>query len=293
MPSAHRPRIAYAQNLLRSRRLVDRLLDRAELGPEDLVVEIGPGTGIVTEPLARRCRQVLAIERDPALARRLRGQLAAVPNVALFEADALAFPLPLSRYKVVANIPFNLTSAIVARLTVGATAPEAAHLVLQREAAERFVGAPRGTLAAALLHPWFEPTVVHRFRRSDFLPAPGVDVVMLRLRKRGPPLVGPADAPAFRDFVVAAYTAWRPTVREALAGPLGAETTRRLERRSQVDLRRPPATLGGDEWLALFGAFLAVADPAARRAIAGSDARLRLAQAGLEKRYRTHGRRKT
>lgn len=287
MPSDRRPRIAYAQNFLRSRRLVDALLDAADLGPDDLVVEIGPGTGVVTASLARRCRQVLAIEKDPRLARGLRGRLAGAANVAVFEADALAFPLPVSPYRVFANIPFNATAAIVARVTTEPFAPRDAHLVVQREAAERFLGEPRGTLAGLLLHPWFEPTVVHRFRRSDFLPAPRVDVVMLRLKKRGPPRVADADAQAFRDFAVALFTAWRPTVRDALIATLGDETARRVERRSGVDLRRSPVAVGFGEWLAAFAALLAVADEPARRAIAGAEARLRAEQAGLQKRHRT------
>lgn len=286
MPTDRRRSVAYSQNFLRSPRLVDQLLARSGIGPDDLVVEIGPGTGIITERLAGRCRQVVAIEKDPVLACRLRDRLAALSNVALFEADALTFPLPLTDYKVFASIPFNVTAAIVGRLTTEPSAPLDAYLVVQREAAERFLGEPRETLASLLLKPWFEPTLIHRFRRDDFMPAPGVEVVMLRLRKRGPPLVAPADAQAFRDFAVAAFTAWRPTVREALATRLGTAATHRIERRSGVELNRPPTGVTVEEWLAAFAAFLA-ADGPRRRAIDGAEEGLRTAQAGLEKRHRT------
>ncbi len=287
MPSEGRRSVIYGQNFLRSRRLVERLLTRSGIGPDDLVVEIGPGEEIVTEPLAEACRQVLAIEKDPVLARRLRGKLTRVANVALFEADFLDVPLPLTGYKVFASIPFNATAAIVGRLTAEPWAALDAFLVVQREAAERFVGEPRGTLAATLLRPWFEPTVVHRFRPTDFRPAPGVEVVLLRLRKRGPPLVAPEDAQAFRDFVVSAYTAWRPTVREALAGVLGTATVRHVERRSGVDLGRPPASVRFEEWLELFAAFLAHTGPAEYSAIRGAEKRLRGQQVGLRKEHRT------
>src|SRR5215510_1463281 len=80
-------------------------------------------------------------------------------------------------------------AAIVSRLTAASNPPRDAYLVVQREAAERFVGKPRPTLVAALLMPWFEASIVHRFRATDFAPAPRVDVVMLRLHKRGPPFV--------------------------------------------------------------------------------------------------------
>ena len=287
MSTVHRRRIAYSQNFLRSGRLVDRLLARAGIGPDDLVVEIGPGLGIITERLARACRQVLAIEKDPALVRRLRRRLAGVPNVALFEADALSCPLPVTGYKVFASIPFNITSAIVERLTAEPWAPDDAYLVVQREAAARFLGEPRETLAALLLKPWFEPALVHRFRRTDFDPAPQVEVVMLRLRKRGPLLILADDAQLFRDFAVFAFTAWRPTVRDALVPAVGAETLRRIESRSEVDLGRPPSAIRFEEWLDLFAAFQREADEPEHRAIFGAEARLRDQQATLHRVHRT------
>ena len=287
MSSSHHRRLEHSQNFLRSRRLVDRLLARSRIGPGDLVVEIGPGTGVITERLAPRCRQVLAIERDPRLVARLRGRLAGVANVAVFEADFLGFPLPITGYKVFASIPFDITAAVVARLTSGPGAADDAYLVVQREAAQKLLGEPRESLAGVLLKPWFEPTLVHRFRREDFAPAPQVDVVMLRLRKRGPPLVAAGDGQLFRDVVVHGFTAWQPTLRDAFGQVLGAGGLRRLEGRTPVDLRRAPSTARFEEWLDLFAAFRDVGGERARRAIAGAEARLRRQQAGIEKIHRT------
>ncbi len=88
-----------------------------------------------------------------------------------------------------ASIPFNITTAIVTRLTTASCPPDDTYLVVQREAANKFLGKPRESLYAVLLKPWFELDIVHLFRRSDFVPTPHVDVVMLRLRKRGPFIV--------------------------------------------------------------------------------------------------------
>lgn len=180
-----------------------------------------------------------------------------------------------------ANIPFNATAAIVARVTAEPTAALDAYLVLQREAAERFIGEPRGTLAAALLHPWFEPSVVHRFRRSDFLPAPRVEVALLRLRKRGPPLVGEEEAGRFRDLVSWLYTAWRPTVGEALAVAAGAEAARRMGRQAGLDLGRPPAALANNEWLRLFSAVAGAGAGRLWAEVAGASERHRLRAGGV------------
>jgi 16S rRNA A1518/A1519 N6-dimethyltransferase RsmA/KsgA/DIM1 with predicted DNA glycosylase/AP lyase activity len=86
----HNRRIAYSQNFLRSPWLVDRLLERSSISAGELVVEVGPGRGVITERLAARCRQVLAVEKDPVMVERLRVRFADTPNVALFAADFLA-----------------------------------------------------------------------------------------------------------------------------------------------------------------------------------------------------------
>lgn len=220
--------VLYSQNFLRSHHLVEQLLDRSSIRPHDLVLEIGPGTGIITEQLARRCGRVLAIEKDPKLARLLRRRFADSSNITIREADFLEQPLPRRAYKVFASIPFNITAQILAKLTDAERPPEDTYLIVQREAAAKFSGKPRESLASVLMKPWFEPRIVHRFQPSDFNPAPRVDVVMLRLRKRGPPLVRNHDAQFFRDFVAYSFAARRPTLLHTLEGILGHRRMRQI-----------------------------------------------------------------
>lgn len=288
MPADPRSELTVTQNFLRSAKLVNHLLQRASIGQDDLVVEIGPGTGIITERLAASCRQVLAVEKDPVLARGLRQRLAGYENVALFETDILAFPLPISPYKVFASIPFNVTAAIVDQITKEAAAPDDAFLVMQAAAANRFLGQPRETLAALLLKPWFEPTILHRFRRHDFMPAPRVDVVMLRLKKRGPPLVANDQAQWYRDVVTAISTSWQPTIQAALTKLWGRSRADALSRELGLNLDRPPMRLPFPDWLALFNA-LAAGTPPPRHVnrIRGAEQRLRNQQQRLQKVHRT------
>lgn len=287
MPTAQRRSVRYSQNFLSDPGLVERLLDVSGIRAPDLVYEIGPGHGIITGPLARRCGRVVAIERDPLLAERLRRRFAGAPHVAIRAADFLACPLPGTPYKIFANIPFNRTAAIVAKLTAAPCPPEDAYLIVQREAADRFLGRPRETLRAVLLKPWFEPAIVHRFRREDFAPAPHVDVVMLRLRKRGPPLVPATGARAFRDFAVYGFTAWQPSLYRVLADLLGPRQSRRVARDAGLDPAAPPTAVPFAQWLALFDAFDHLDDARARRLVAGAERRLQRQQAGLRKCHRT------
>lgn len=285
--SSLRPSIRYSQNFLRDPRLIASLLDTFRLESDSIVYEIGPGTGVMTEQLARRYRQVVAIEKDPRLAGLLRHTFANRPNITIVQGDFLRYRLPRHKHSVVANIPFNITSAIVAKLTAAACPPEDAYLTMQREAADTLLGKPHESLRTVLMQPWFEMETVHHFQRTDFAPVPRVDVVMVRLRKRGPPLVCRADRQSFRDFVTHIFTAWQPTVDQSL---------KRLCTRRQLDSMRAgldfatdvtPTSLTLDQWLRLFASFQAIGDANSRAAICGSEQRLIQQQNVLQKSHRT------
>src|SRR5579859_4121442 len=171
MSASIRQSILYSQNFLQDPCLVASLLDKAHMSGNDVVYEIGPGKGIITEQLALRYKQVIAIEKDPRLSALLRKKFAQRPNVTIHTSDFLDYSLPRKPYKIFANIPFNVTTAIVSKLTAVEYAPEDAHLIMQKEAADMFLGQPRASLRSILLKPWFEIGIVHRFQRKDFMPA--------------------------------------------------------------------------------------------------------------------------
>ena len=287
MSSSFRQSFFYAQNFLKDPCLVASLLDRCNIGPDDVVYEIGPGKGIITEQLALRCKQVIAIEKDPHLSALLLQQFADRPNVTIHKGDFLDYRLPRKPYKVFANIPFNITTAIVTRLTAAQYPPQDAYLTMQKEAAEKFLGKPREFLYTVLLKPWFELEMVHRFRRKDFVPEPRVDVVMLRLRKRGPPLVNRADRQCFRDFVVYGFTTWRPALGDILKGIFTGQQLKHLRRELGIDLDATPTSLTFEQWLNAFEYFKKVANEQAMHTTAGSEKRLRQQQKRLQKVYRT------
>jgi 23S rRNA (adenine-N6)-dimethyltransferase len=282
-----RRRIALSQNFIKDPRLVDALLDGSSIGPCDVVYEIGPGEGTITERLARRCRHVVAVEKDPHLADRLRRRFSGdrrTGSVTVFLDDFLTFPLPVTPYKVFANVPFAITAGIVSRLAAAPNPPEDAYLAVQREAASRYVD---GTLVSILLRPHFEPTILHRFSRHDFFPEPGVDVVLFRLRKRGPPLLSPAELQPFRDFVVHGFTAWQPTLRAAYRVLLDRRAEACLRERTGYDLSVLPSALPFDAWLTLFRCFREIASPRAHAALDGAERRLRAQQSQIQKDHRT------
>ena len=274
------------QNSLADPHLAAKLVALSRLGARDLVYDLGAGSGALTAALARRSSRVIAIERDPALVRHLRRRFHDVPSVVVREGDILARRFPQSDYVVVANPPFDITADLVRKLTEAETPPRDAYLVLQREAAQRFAGRPQATLAALLIAPWFSVRVLHEFQRRDFAPAPGVDAVFVRLHKRGPPLVLCREERLYRDFVTAAFSAWRPTVAGALAATLGRAPAARLLRHAAVDGHLPPSRLDVSGWLRLFREFRS-APLVIRQRVSGGDAHARQLRARLRKVHRT------
>jgi 23S rRNA (adenine-N6)-dimethyltransferase len=272
------------QNFLRSSALIEPIVANSGIRPGDLVIDIGAGTGTITRALRSRGANVIAVEKDPRLCDRLRTDLSADEHVMVVCRDFLRVTLPRTPYKVFASPPFDVASAIVTKLTQTENAPEDAFLVVQLEAARRYMGYPSETLYALLLKPWFRSGLVHRFRRRDFTPAPAVDVVMLRLRKRGPPLVGPDYQQLYRDFVVAIFTAWRPSVRAAVAHAIGPNAAGQLLRRATGTERPSQVTFA--RWLTMFQGFVTM-PPDVTRLVLGAEQRLRAQQRRLTRIHRT------
>ncbi len=254
--STHRiPRRAdLSQHFLRSRALAASLIAQAPVKRDDLVVEIGPGRGILTRELARRCRRVVAVEFDGRLSDALRTSFLSDSRVTIVRADFLRFRLPEVPYKVLGNIPFNRTAAIVRRLAQADAPPRDAYLVMQREAVERFAGGPcsRETLSSLLLKPWWQVEIARRFRRTDFDPPPSVDAVALWLARRTRPLVDRSQAADYRRFSRSCFGRGGNSIRRCLQGEFTRTQIYRLSRDLRFDPSAPPSRLTFDQWLALF-----------------------------------------
>lgn len=247
-----RPR--FSQHFLRSPALAASLAAQAPISRSDLVVEIGAGQGILTAPLAERCRKVLAVELDRRLCAHLRNRFGEASGVEVINADFLRFDLPEAPYKVVGNIPFDRTSEIVRRLTTGKRQPTDTFLVLQREAAMRFGGSPYAseTLPSLLLKPWWHAEIVRQLPRADFDPAPRVDAAVLWLARRARPLVHARRARDYRRFVSGCFERSGGTTSQCLKSTFSKKEVRRLGLDLGFDPGGRPSTLRFEQWLGLF-----------------------------------------
>ena len=254
MPDRAVRRRVLSQNFLVDRRAIESLVDGSGVGEGDLVLDIGAGNGLISGALARRGARVLAVERDPGLAERLRAKFATWPSVTVVEADVLTTPLPSEPYRVVANIPFGITTKILRRLLDDDGGLTRADVIVQAEVARKRGTGGRGTLLNACWEPWFEFGTGARIPAIAFRPKPRVDAAILIIVRRDPPLLAPALRRDYTQFVTAAFEGARPTVASALAGTLPRAKFAPLAAELGFGTAALPSQLDVTHWVALFQA---------------------------------------
>ena len=252
-----RTRRDLSQHFLRSRSLAARLVAQASITKNDLILEIGPGRGMLTRELARRCRKLIAVEKDRDLLSTLIQEFEHQTHVELVGGDFLKIPLPRAEYKVFSNIPFSRTAAIIRRILQSDHPPREAHLIVQREAGERFAGCPYApeTLTSLLIKPWWHVEITGRLRRDDFDPAPTVNPVVLWLARRPMPLVPNLESKLYRDFIRESFGRKGRSVRQCLNPVLTHRQLRRLARDLRFNLTDTPSALHFDQWLGIYRFF--------------------------------------
>ena len=229
-----RPRRARGQHFLVDPGARDSIVEAAGIGPDRTVLEVGPGTGILTAALLARGATVLAIELDRGLAGLLRETLGSHPRFTLWVGDILHFDFAAhlgthparGRIRVVANIPYSITSPLVLRLLRGRTWFDALFLTVQREVAARLSAAPGSKAYGAL-------TLACRYRaeayplltipRTAFDPVPEVESTLVRFDLLEAPRVSVGSETRLFRVIRAAFGQRRKTLRNALRGAGWAE----------------------------------------------------------------------
>lgn len=240
-----RARRVFSQNFLADPAAVRAVVEAAAVKPDDLVYEVGAGRGQLTRALVPLCREVIAYEVDPALARSLHW--GTVRNE-----DFLRASPPRSPFAVVGNIPYSLTSAVVdwclrARMLTAAT------LLTQLEYARKRTGDyGRWSRLTVLTWPEFDWQLAGRIPRTAFRPVPRVDSGILRLIHRDIPLVQPSALPAYRRFVEHGFTGVGGSLYATLVGRHGPRRTTAAFRATRLGPDVPVGHAWPEQWLTLF-----------------------------------------
>jgi 16S rRNA (adenine1518-N6/adenine1519-N6)-dimethyltransferase len=271
------------QNFLADPVHLDRIVAAAELTRDDVVIEVGPGVGTLTARLAAQAGRVVAVELDASLLPALQETLAANDNVTIVQGDILQldpgqlsmvngqlsivneaeiasqltidnWPLNIGNYKVVANLPYYITSAAIRHFLTATPPPALLVLTVQREVAQRIVAKPPDmSLLAVSVQFYAQPEIVARIPAGAFYPPPKVDSAILRLRPWAQPPVDVPDVDAFFAVARAGFGQRRKQLRNSLRSDprLRQEQVDSILSQAGIDPHRRAETLMLAEWARL------------------------------------------
>ena len=241
------------QNFLYNPSIIERIIQAAELGPSDLVVEIGPGPGKMTRMLMERVEKVIAIELDNHLYEKLRKELAGHDNIELIHGDALDFPYEnLPEFKVVANIPYYITTPIIFRLLDSRKNLKSMTLTVQKEVAERIVAGPGGKdygVLSIMVQYHAKPHLEFIIPKESFRPSPKVDSALIHIETLAGPSVDVRNEEIFSRTVKTAFSQRRKMLSNSLKGL--REDIKEWLFKAGIDPNRRPETLSIEEFAKL------------------------------------------
>ena len=251
------------QNFLIEGGVLKKIAAAAELTPADTVIEVGPGLGVLTETLLEQAGKVIAIELDDHLADILKTRFAGVDKITVINDDVLKVnPADIlgkeTNYKVVANLPYYITSAVIRHFLEAPVKPNTLVLMVQKEVAKQITAQPgEMSLLSVSVQLYGKPTVVGKVSAHCFYPAPNVDSAILKIAVYPQPKIKTDDITGFFDIARAGFSANRKQLVNSLANGLKvtkAEIIPVLEK-AGIDPQRRAESLTIDEWGILYRAF--------------------------------------
>jgi len=249
------PSKGLGQNFLQDQAALQKIIETAEIEPNDCVLEIGPGLGSLTRYLALSARSVTAIELDRKLFPVLESVLAPYKNLRLVQGDILKLNpaewMDKSGYIVVANIPYYITSAVIRHLLEAEIPPRRVVLTVQKEVAERICAQPGGmNLLALSVQVYGKPTIAAFIPAEAFYPSPSVDSVVLRIEVMARPILPADQLDAFFILIKGGFSQKRKTLRNSLSGGLRVSVveSEKMLSGAGIDPQRRAETLSLEEW---------------------------------------------
>ena len=243
-----------SQNFLKDRDIVRQLIEVSDLNTSDTVVEIGAGRGIITTLLCGKVKQVLAIEKDEALANKLIERTQNITNLKIENIDFLDYQLPEYNYKIFANPPFAITAEILNKVYQSNNLPDSIFLIMQLETAQKFIGNKLESQSSILFKPFFEIENLGDIDRTSFTLKPQIKIIFVKFKKRDNPFIKISDKIDFYNFVTYGFGQWSPTVLDAYKKVLTYTQLQTIKKTLKIgDV--PPSQLSFDKWLLFFKAY--------------------------------------
>ena len=274
-----RARKGLGQHFLVDEKMLELIVATAELTPADVVIEIGPGLGVLTRELAGRAGRVITVELDDKLAVILSKTLSSFGNVTVINEDILKldpatlleeqktrFPSTISdplSYKVVANLPYYITSPVLRHFLEASVKPQTMVVMVQKEVAEVIAAKPgEMSLLSVSVQFYGEPKIIGYVPARCFYPTPVVDSAVLKVEVYPQPKVAVTDEETFFRLVRAGFSASRKQLANSLARGMGLPKVNALSLldRSGIAPQRRAETLTIEEWARLWEVFTQVGE---------------------------------
>lgn len=259
-----RPQREKGQNFLINPEIIKKIIAAAEISHSDIILEVGPGLGILTEELVKKAGQVFSIELDKRLFDFLKIKFVGIKNLSLMNADIMnfdpaAYRLRPAAYKIIANPPYNITSHFLKKFLTAGNRPEEMTLLLQKEVAQRICAKPGGMSLLSLsvqLYGW--PRLVENVSRKNFWPAPAVDSAILKIaairnQKAVDNFLGGISEKNFWQIARIGFSAKRKQLQNNLAAGLRLANSevKKLLNQANFDEKIRAQDLSAADWLTL------------------------------------------
>ena len=249
-----RPKKHLGQHFLQDPGIISKIIQTADVNKEDVIVEIGPGRGALTFRLAEMASEVIAIEIDHSIVESLNERAASYPNLSIVEADALRFHYHEigTRFKVVANLPYYISTPILFRLIELSDMVTSMTIMLQKEVAKRVVAAPNskdyGILSIAVQF-YAVPEIAFNISRKSFYPEPKVDSSVLKIVPREKVAVDVRNEGLFWGLIKSAFYYRRKTLLNSLAlSGHSKEIIKNVLEFAGIDQNKRPEQVSMEEW---------------------------------------------
>lgn len=243
-----------SQNFIKDPFLVKELLSFSSINSNDLIIEIGPGRGIITKELVHRAKEVIAVEKDLDLYQDLIEKFKDVKNLKILNKDFLSWHLPNQPYKVFSNIPFNITAEIIDKFLKSENRPTEIYLVLQLEAALKYTGDDIETQSSILSKIFYDVAILGDIDRTSFTPKPQIDICFIKFTLKDQSPIDQEIYQQFRDFVIYGFNQWKEDISHAYKKVFSFNQLKLINKNLKINHLKP-SQLKPDQWISFFDSY--------------------------------------
>jgi 16S rRNA (adenine1518-N6/adenine1519-N6)-dimethyltransferase len=261
------PAKKFGQNFLADNGIIEKIIESADLNKQDIILEIGPGLGCLTQALAKKVKKVIAIEKDERMIALLRKNLEEYENIEIIEGDVLKFPIYnfqfsnksknsiYKQYKVVANLPYNIALPTIRKFIESDNPPQLMILMIQKEVAQKICD-KKSNLPKIAVCLFSKPEILFFVPKESFFPSPKVDGAVIKIseiQKNVPKI----NNQLFFKIVKAGFSHPRKTILNNLSTQLNIskEKTAKWLEKTNIACSKRPETINLQEWINLVSGF--------------------------------------